>query len=184
MSFPEIPLEPSNKHFSWPAECFDCRRPTDSYMVHNRVWLTAWPSYGADRRRGLDALVERLGDLTQARREYRGAHLCFNCLERRLGRPLSPKDFDPDLPINRGILLGISLMAGERFSNVLREMREPTPDHVWRGLFDDAKNWGRTARDARSRGDLRKVALAHHRAASRLRAAQCRLGLYAYKSPK
>jgi hypothetical protein len=65
--------------------CLDCGRDTidigHDYMIHNELWLSIHPK--------------------------NDGKLCLTCVEKRLGRPLSTKDFS-DLPINEyiGELLG------------------------------------------------------------------------------
>jgi hypothetical protein len=71
-------------------------------MVHDEVWLAAWPTYPEERR----ALIRANKGVPGARTHLL---LCFDCLSKRLGRPLRIADFDLDVPINAGIRLGIVL---------------------------------------------------------------------------
>jgi hypothetical protein len=84
--------------------CWDCKLVHDSFMVKNEVWKQAMPEYVEEKRKlksmyGLDRpfLVT--------------IHLCFYCLEKRLGRHLRPEDFNLLLPINHGIALGMAMMC-------------------------------------------------------------------------
>lgn len=83
--------------------CHDCGEHFAFYMVHNWVWREAWPTYAAERQ----ALMKKYKYTS----EYFRVHLdlCFSCLEKRLGRKLKPEDFDLDLPVNRGIALGMRI---------------------------------------------------------------------------
>lgn len=69
------------------CECRYCNRIRDDYMVHPAVWKEALRA--------------------DANAPGRGGHVCFECLETRLGRALVPEDFT-NAPINRPILLGLS----------------------------------------------------------------------------
>ena len=87
--------------------CHDCKGGNHDYMVKKEVWLQAWPTYHEEHK----AL---LAEIRQARKEGRTngrGHLllCFNCLKKRLGRPLTVDDFDLDIIINDGIKLGVKL---------------------------------------------------------------------------
>ena len=63
------------KHFLLDLRCPICHSPdNDLYMVHDLVWHSS----------GLDGLA------------------CFRCLERAIGRQLTPDDFDPGVPANDG----------------------------------------------------------------------------------
>jgi hypothetical protein len=65
-----------------PLTCLDCGRFRDDYMVYPRVWKQAANPRG---------------------------HLCYECLEHRLGRSLNLADFDPNIELNRSIFLGAAL---------------------------------------------------------------------------
>ncbi len=58
--------------------CFDCNANVrqEYYMVHNHIWRSAL------RRARVDGCVPTVYDM-----------LCVTCLERRLGRELTPADF-------------------------------------------------------------------------------------------
>jgi len=73
------------------ANCRDCNRLADHYMVHDDVWHQAFP----------DATILR---------QATGV-LCFECLEVRLGRKLRLKDFQHKNPMNRSIFLGAQMAA-------------------------------------------------------------------------
>lgn len=66
-----------------PTDCADCRMKTgirgEWYIVHDHVWQQAWP--GAEWLAGesADYMCKEI--------------LCVGCLERRLGRQLTPDDF-------------------------------------------------------------------------------------------
>lgn len=85
--------------------CHDCGKASPYYMAREDTWLAAWPTYDSDRARLLLAT-------TEARKE-RGSRfcleLCFACLEKRLGRALTLKDFSAHSandPIRFGYRLG------------------------------------------------------------------------------
>lgn len=85
--------------------CYDCKRAAGSYMVHRPVWDRAWPEY-RELKRSLVSKYKGTPGWFRAHLE-----LCLGCLEKRLGRPLSPDDFDLSLPINDGVRLGLSMRA-------------------------------------------------------------------------
>lgn len=67
-----------------PSHCHDCTKEVtpippqgnwEHFMVHDHLWSSA----------GMTS---------------NGGHLCLDCLESRLGRPLTAADLKPDLPIN------------------------------------------------------------------------------------
>lgn len=67
--------------------CFDCgvntvpeRRPQEYYIVHDEIWLAA--------------------AMTKQSQRPSGDFLCIGCLEARLGRTLTRRDF-PDCPANQ-----------------------------------------------------------------------------------
>lgn len=76
--------------------CHDCKGPYSIYQVHDAVWLEAFPSYPRDV---IDA---------HARGEQ--LLLCFDCLERRLGRFLGLSDF-PECIANSGVFFGYRLRS-------------------------------------------------------------------------
>lgn len=86
-----------------PWRCFDCGHPFVDYYVRDEIWLQAWPDYQEAKAEAIRQYSgtehDRLKHLT----------LCFTCLERRLGRVLSPDDFNLSLPANAGIRLGIGM---------------------------------------------------------------------------
>ena len=87
-----------------PFHCFDCDTDTVGYSVHDGVWLKAWPTYAADKQEA----AAKYGKDERGQRHPMGCLcLCFNCLEKRLGRRLTPLDFDFKRIINRGILFGM-----------------------------------------------------------------------------
>ena len=58
-------------------DCVDCGIDTKNeyYMVYDKVWVLSGLGF------------------------YNNKMLCLNCLEKRIGRPLTKNDF-PDMPIN------------------------------------------------------------------------------------
>jgi len=58
------------------TRCLDCGTEGSPYIVHNHVWA-------------------------QTGLAYDGGVLCFDCLCRRLGRPLRLDDFPMEVPLNR-----------------------------------------------------------------------------------
>jgi hypothetical protein len=82
--------------------CADCGRKDDWYTVHNRVWAKA----------GLDP----------------DALCCLGCLEKRLGRPLTIRDF-PTVMINRHIYAGAGQLRKvterEERASLRKRMRVP-----------------------------------------------------------
>lgn len=87
-----------------PHGCFDCDAFVDNYTVAPEVWLEAWPTYKEDKR--------------EAMRLHRNTPLmwlllCFDCLEKRLGRPLKIEDFDLTIGSNQGIALGVRMAQHE-----------------------------------------------------------------------
>lgn len=81
------------------GECYDCRRQSPMYMVRNPVWAAAWPEY---RRLRAYLKVEHPDENVYLL-------LCFPCLEARLKRKLTIDDFDLNIAINHGILLGFEI---------------------------------------------------------------------------
>jgi len=82
------------------GECYDCGFDHDWYMVKNEVWLQAWPE-------DYPKLRTRLILENQGRRVF--VSLCYECLEKRLGRVLTIDDFDLGIPINSGVRMGFKL---------------------------------------------------------------------------
>jgi hypothetical protein len=81
--------------------CYDCKQHThDWYMVKDAVWCLAFPEY-----RQLKMSFIKCMPKAQRPRIY----LCFECLERRLGRPLALDDFRLELGINAGVVQGIKI---------------------------------------------------------------------------
>jgi len=66
--------------------CRDCEGSTENYMVHNALWGEFVPE---DDHQG-------------------GFFICLTCLEDRMGRELTIKDFT-DKPINRALRFGLKL---------------------------------------------------------------------------
>lgn len=66
--------------------CYDCSHYPPSYMVLDEVWERAVPDY-------------------REQRKSRRFNLCFSCLESRLGRELTVRDFQ-EVPVNQGIFFG------------------------------------------------------------------------------
>lgn len=69
-----------------PTECADCGMKTgirgEWYIVHDHVWEQAWPNSETTlAATGAEFMCDEL--------------LCVGCLERRLGRRLTPADFPP-----------------------------------------------------------------------------------------
>jgi hypothetical protein len=67
-------------YFAWCNDCVKRGKPclADWFQVKNAVWEQAWP--GTSSRSAADVPMEHF--------------LCISCLERRLGRRLSRRDFD------------------------------------------------------------------------------------------
>ncbi len=80
---------------SW-FPCYDCKGHSNEYIVPDAIWIQAMPNYRQLRN-----------ELRQSTGEGH-VRLCFECLEKRLGRRLTIKDF-PDFPINGGVRLGFQL---------------------------------------------------------------------------
>lgn len=90
--------------------CFDCGFVEATYMVHDTVWMEAWPSYWEDRTERREHEAAKFGELgelgepgtydricdLQLRLETHGRlFLCLPCLADRLKRPLRLDDFTP-----------------------------------------------------------------------------------------
>jgi hypothetical protein len=73
--------------------CRDCRRDKPEwYMVKDEVWELAWPPGHYHPNRGPTIARPDPDDYNE--------FLCIECLERRLGRMLSRRDFT-DVQVNR-----------------------------------------------------------------------------------
>lgn len=72
--------------------CYFCSDISCLYMVKDDVWFKAWPSYSKDKAANRGKVME----------------MCFNCLENKLGRPLTIDDFT-NAPVNEGIRLGFEM---------------------------------------------------------------------------
>lgn len=89
-----------------PQTCFDCGRDVGSrglneaYMIHNALW---------DGELGLDNTVDVL---------------CVECLEKRLGRALTPADFT-DAPINGPDAPASALLRSRRDGSVMTSKAAP-----------------------------------------------------------
>jgi len=90
--------------------CYDCQHHGGAYMVHDHVWDAAWPDYWK---------VKRSRAHLPERRD-RILCLCLGCLSRRLGRPLTPDDFDLEVPLNESVRVGIEM--GERTKGAPRPL--------------------------------------------------------------
>lgn len=78
--------------------CSDCgTKKIEWYMVHNRVWY------------------EEAG--------MKSGHLCFSCLEKRIDRKLTIKDFQ-DLAINQNIFYGYKLAVAKEIEMIRCECCE------------------------------------------------------------
>ncbi len=75
--------------------CIDCNNTTEFYMLEDEVWLAAVPDY-------------------HARRYQQHVYCCLSCVETRLGRKLTTKDFT-NAKINSALFWGYSLAKRERF---------------------------------------------------------------------
>jgi len=95
---------------SRPSHCFDCDSNTTLYSVHDHVWLKAWPDYQEDKARVVTRYGEYIVDAYEGTKRHpmNCLCLCFDCLEKRLGRPLTIDDFD-GTRANDGIRFGHSL---------------------------------------------------------------------------
>ncbi len=86
--------------------CFDCLTTRlNHYMVHDDLWLKAWPTYEADRKLMKTircVLYQGTGGNSH------GCFLCFQCLETRIARKLALEDFK-DVPINDSIKFGYAI---------------------------------------------------------------------------
>jgi hypothetical protein len=89
--------------------CYDCGAWDDQYMVHKAVWDIAWPNYREDKVAALSLAFDTKEDWR------RHLLLCFQCLEKRLDRPLTLDDFTL-VPINSSIFFGAKMASRERAS--------------------------------------------------------------------
>jgi hypothetical protein len=78
----------SEKHIKLRNECYDCGGYVMCYMVHDCVWLLAWPEYDELRVRLNPPIIDMSSD-----QDVIVLNLCFDCLQRRLGRKLCIEDF-------------------------------------------------------------------------------------------
>lgn len=110
--------------------CWDCGDRMQNYIVQNEVWAAAWTDEAT--RIGSKRLERLKREATEAFPErprsrdsnlvHVHIHLCFGCLELRIGRRLRVTDFIPvtkkgkPVPENAGIFLGYQLgyRAGEK----------------------------------------------------------------------
>ena len=107
--------------------CMDCHKVCDMYMVKDSIWNKAvpeQPEIEQENRLKLRAWRDNFKTLDQRRhptreevthfkrKHCRSCVLCFNCLEKRLGRNLGLDDFT-DASINRPILLGYAIRMQE-----------------------------------------------------------------------
>ena len=88
-------------------DCWDCKQRTDPYMVQDDVWLEAWPDYMVWR----EHLTSLLRTKDKPNNPLRLV-LCFDCLERRLGRKLVIYDLT-SAPINRLLKKGAEMGLAE-----------------------------------------------------------------------
>lgn len=89
-------------------QCRDCRFQAHDYMLHDEVWLQAWPTYEEESA----ALHKRYPLKRDVRMTF--LELCFFCVEKRLGRLLTPADFDLRIPVNHNIALGLRMGIVDR----------------------------------------------------------------------
>lgn len=83
--------------------CIDCGEPDPCYKLRDDVWFEAFPDYHEVRKaRAAKAQKGAPG------RFDRFTGLCFDCLSKRLGRPLVIEDFSNSI-INDGIRFGYSM---------------------------------------------------------------------------
>ena len=85
--------------------CIDCKVNTAPGFVDGRTMraLFALGSPGVENRTGGDSeiYIVRRGVWLKARMQGWNGCLCIGCLEKRIGRTLTPKDFDHENPLNR-----------------------------------------------------------------------------------
>jgi hypothetical protein len=84
--------------------CWDCDKDATGYMLKDDLWHQAWPTYDNDRK---EAAAQYGKDESGKRNPMACLCLCFGCLEKRLGRRLTPLDFNFKSKLNEGILLGM-----------------------------------------------------------------------------
>jgi hypothetical protein len=85
--------------------CFDCRKAHSNYMVKECIWNLAFPDYCKARIIHSDIFID----------------LCFECLQRRLGRDLTMDDFT-SAPVNDGIRLGYIIKKRENIPMNISEL--------------------------------------------------------------
>lgn len=85
-------------------KCFDCYGFCDTFMVHDHVWIKAWPTYREDKME-LKSRSSGMGMVVMGRQITAHAALCFTCIEVRLDRHLEMGDFTA-VVVNYGIRLG------------------------------------------------------------------------------
>ena len=86
--------------------CWDCKGWSHAYMVHDEIWLKAWPDYPT-MRLFLKSVLCTKSHGREAGGEMRLV-LCFECLEKRLGRKLRIVDLT-DYPINNLLKKGAAM---------------------------------------------------------------------------
>lgn len=102
--------------------CWDCGIRPPNYMVQNEVWHAAWPESDPLSKKRIDRLKKDATKVFPDRPRSKDSdlvfihiRLCFECLEKRLGRKLSINDFSmltrsgTPYPDNGGIFLGYAL---------------------------------------------------------------------------
>ncbi len=100
--------------------CWDCGEQVPEYMVQNEVWKAAWPGgFGEKKLKRLKVAATK--DFGERERSIHSGlvhvhlNLCFGCLELRLGRHLTIKDFiavtrkGKPMSYNAGVFLGYLL---------------------------------------------------------------------------
>jgi hypothetical protein len=90
--------EDTGKQFN----CWDCKLVHNSFMVKDPIWKQAFPDYAEQKKKLKEKYKEDKPFLVTI-------HLCFTCVEKRLGRKLVPSDFNLLLPINYGIVKGMEM---------------------------------------------------------------------------
>lgn len=102
--------------------CWDCGEGVADYIVQNEVWRAAWPDNDRMGKKRLDRLKQAATRVFPERSRsidsnlvHVHVHLCFTCLEKRLGRKLIIADFTTKtragkiVKENAGIFLGFML---------------------------------------------------------------------------
>lgn len=85
--------------------CHDCGNLPPEYVVHDHVWLKAWPTYPQEKA----LRVKKYKNARGNERNKLFLVLCLNCLEDRLGRSLSFEDFVPSLVVNQPFFKGVQI---------------------------------------------------------------------------